>query len=250
MLPDLYEGFAERYDRFCGSFGEHDSDTVAFYRRLFQERTVHRVLDCACGTGNDLHLFHSLGREVVGSDISASMLAQAKANLARSGLAIPLYCADYRELPQQMGGTFDAVVCLSSSIQHMPDDTEVVRAFRSMRGVLRDGGILVLTQGTTDKQWEEKPRFILAIDSPDITRLFVIDYLSQGARYNVLDIDRSGSEQALKVWSVEYPQILLRDDLERLLKESGFGSTIVYGSFLFHPYDKGTSDRLIVVSEK
>ncbi len=249
MSDDLYEGLAERYDRFHGAFGEHDPDTADFFRRLFQQRCVHRVLDCACGTGNDLHLFHSLGCLVIGSDISASMLAQAEANLTQAGLTVPLHCVDYRELPQQIEGKFDAVVCLSSSILHMPDDTEVLHAFRSMRGVLRDGGILVLTQGTTDKQWKEQPRFILAIDSQDLTRLFVIDYLNQGARYNVLDIERSESDNGLKVWSVEYPRILLKGDLERLLHDSGFGSMVFYGSFLLDPYDKKTSDRLIVVAE-
>jgi SAM-dependent methyltransferase len=217
---------------------------------LFEENSVLRVLDCACGTGRDLHLFHSLGCDVVGADISASMLAQAEANLSRRGLVIPLHRADYRELPQRIGGTYDAVVCLSSSILHMPDEAEVQRAFRSMRAVLREGGILVLTQGTTDKQWGDKPRFILATDAPDYTRLFVIDYLGKGARYNILDIDRTAPEPELKVWSVEYPRMLFRDDLEALLLDSGFGSIAFYGSFLFRPYDKETSERLIAVAVK
>jgi SAM-dependent methyltransferase len=250
MSQDLYEAFAERYDRFHGAFGEHDPDAFSFFRSLFRERVAHRVLDCACGTGGDLHLFHSLGCQVVGSDISASMLAQAEANLAQCGLSVPLHRVDYRELPQHFREPFDAVVCLSSSILHMPDDTEVVRAFRSMRGVLREGGILVLTQGTTDKQWKEQPRFILAVNSQDYTRLFVIDYLGQGARYNVLDIDHGVSERGLKVWSVEYPRVLLRDDQERLLRAAGFASPAFYSSYFFAPYDKGMSDRLIAVAER
>jgi SAM-dependent methyltransferase len=250
MSHDLYEGFAERYDRFSGAFGEHDPEAVGFFTELFQQRGVHRVLDCACGTANDLHLFHTLGCEVTGSDVSDSMLARARVNLAQCGLTLPLYRADYRELPQQLPGPFDAVVCLSSSILHMPDDTEVRRAFQSMRAVLRDRGVLVLTQGTTDKQWADKPRFILAIDSLEFTRLFVIDYMGQGARYNVLDIERGEQDPGLKVWSVEYPQILLKDDQQRLLQEAGFGSAVFYGSFRFQPYDKQASDRLIAVAEK
>jgi SAM-dependent methyltransferase len=178
------------------------------------------------------------------------MLARAEANLAACGLAIPLHQVDYRELDQHIEGPFDAVVCLSSSILHMPDDVEVVRAFRSMRGMLRQGGTLVLTQGTTDKQWQERPRFILAINSSNFSRLFVIDYLDQGARYNVLDIDHGESARGMEVWSIEYPRILLRDDQERLLRETGFHSIGFYGSFLFDPYDKQDSDRLIAVAER
>ena len=73
MSHDLYEGFARRYDLFYNGFGEHDPAVVDFFRRLFEQHRVHSVLDCACGTGRDLCLFHSLGCQVVGSDISASM---------------------------------------------------------------------------------------------------------------------------------------------------------------------------------
>lgn len=249
MMPeDLYRDFAERYDRFHGAFGEHDPAVVAFFRELFDRHGVRSVLDCACGTGRDLHLFHSLGCDVVGTDISESMLAQAARNLAEQGLQVPLYSADYRELPQHFDRSFDAVVCLSSSILHMPDEAEVLRALTSMRRVLRDGGILVLSQGTTDKQWRDKPRFILAVSDSDFTRLLVIDYLGQGARYNVLDIWHGEADRDFKVWSVEYPLVLLQAHQERLLKSAGFADVTCYGSYTSEPYDPETSERLIIVA--
>lgn len=237
MTPDLYEGFAERYDLFFGKFGEFDPVVVEFFSKLFAENQVHNVLDCACGTGHHLPLFHSLGCEVFGFDILDSMLAQARKNLTEYGVKVPLQKADYRELPKQSNRKFDAVVCLSSAILHMPNDAEVLRAFRSMREVLRDGGILVLTQGTTDKQWKEKPRFIPVGNTRDFSRLFVIDYFDRGARYNVLDIFHSEDTRYFKVWSTDL-QILLQDDQERLLKASGFEAVDFYGSYRFEPYDK------------
>jgi glycine/sarcosine N-methyltransferase len=152
MTHDLYKGFADRYDLFFSRFGEHDPVRVEFFRKLFAGNQVRSVLDCACGTGHDLLLFHSLGCEVFGSDISESMLAQAHKNLAERGVKVLLQKVDYRELPQHFNRQFDTVVCLSSSILHTPNETDVLRAFKSMGTVLRDGGILVLTQGTTDKQ--------------------------------------------------------------------------------------------------
>ena len=145
MTHDLYEGFADRYDLFFNGFGEHDPVVVELFRKLFAENQVRSVLDCACGTGHDLVLFHSLGCQVFGSDLSESMLAQARKNLTERDVKVPLQKVDYRELPQHFNRQFDAVVCLSSSILHMPNETEVLRAFRSMRDVLRDGGIMVLT---------------------------------------------------------------------------------------------------------
>jgi glycine/sarcosine N-methyltransferase len=250
MTSDLYEGFAERYDLFFGRFSEHSAERIEFFRKLFAENQVHSVLDCACGTGKDLHLFHSLRCEVFGSDISKSMLAQARKNLTECGINVPLQKVDYRELPQNFSRQFDAIVCLAGSILHMPNEVEVLRAFRSMREVLHESGILVLTQGTTDKQWEEKPRFILAVNRKDISRLFVIDYFDRGARYNVLDIFHGEKIRDLKMWSTDYPNILLKDDQKRLLRASGFGAVDFYGTYRFDPYDRKTSDLLITVAHK
>lgn len=249
-VQDPYESFAGRYDLFYDEFDHPDADELEFFRQLFARQKVQRVLDCACGTGRHLHLFHSLGCQVAGSDLSPSMLAQARKNLAAHGLNLPLHQADYRELPQLFEQPFDAVVCLSSSILHMPDDEQVLRAFRSMRDVLRQEGILVLTQGTTDRQWQEKPRFILAVNTNEFSRLFAIDYLGRGARYNILDIFHGEEKKEFKVWCVEYPRMLLRDDQDRLLGEAGFRAVEFYGSYQFAPYDKEKSHRLIAVAHK
>jgi SAM-dependent methyltransferase len=250
MADDAYEVFARRYDMFYEAFGEHPQDVVAFFRDIFAARGVRSVLDCACGTGHDLILFHSLGLEVLASDISDAMLKQAGKNLAERGVDIPPEKADYRELPQHFDRRFDAVVCLSSSILEMPDETEVVGALTSMRDVLNDDGVLVLSQGTTDRQWNARPRFILAVNKHDFSRLFVIDYEDRGARYNVIDIFHGSGDYDFKVWTAHYHMMLLRDDLERLLVRAGFSTVEFYGSYDLTPYDKASSDILITVAGK
>ncbi len=250
-MADLYAGFAERYDRFFGRFGEHDATRAEFFRRLFAEKGIQRVLDCACGTGHDLHLVHSLGLEVTGSDISETMLAQARKNLGEAGLQIPLRQVDYRELPRHFHRPFDAVLCLSTSIAHMPNEAEILRALLSMSSVLRDGGLLVLSQGTSDRQWRDKPRFILAINTPDFSRLMVIDYYAEhSARYHIVDISHRAESSEMQTWSTDYSCLLLRDGQERLLKAAGFRAMEFYGTYQFDPYDKETSQRLIIIAHK
>ena len=248
MPADPYADLAAHYDRFFGAWGEHDPAVAAFFRQLWAEHGVRRVLDCACGTGHDLALFAALGCEVVGSDISVAMLAQAARHLAGAGLNVPLHRADYRELPAHFAQPFEAVVCLSSSLLHMPDEAQALRALTSMGAALRPGGLLVLTQGTTDRQWRDKPRFLLAADTPDYTRLFVIDYVGEGARYNIIDITRDEGHNALQSWSVDYACVLLRDDYARLLPAAGFTRATFYGGYDRQPYDIEASRRLIVVA--
>lgn len=245
---DLYQDFAERYDLAFGQFGTHDPTAVEFYRRLFAANAVRTVLDCACGTGRHLALFHSLGCEVLGSDVSESMLAQARVNLTKCGMEVPLCQADYRDLPRHFRRQFDAVVCLGS-IGYMPSEAEYLRAVGSMGHVLRPGGILVLTAIPTDRQWQEKPRFVLSANTRDLSRVFVIDYFERTARYTILDIFHSEQANDLKVWSAEL-YVFLRDDQERLLKAAGYHTMNFYGAFDFVPYDKGASDSLIAVAHR
>jgi SAM-dependent methyltransferase len=248
-MADPYASLADRYDLFFEEVGKGDPAEVEFFERLFRRHGVHRVLDCACGTGHHLLSLRSLGCDLVGSDISEAMLARARANLAARGASLTVLRADYRDLARRFREPFDAVLCLSTSIAHMPDEPEVLRAFESMRAVLRPGGLLVLTQGTTDRQWREKPRFLLAVDRPGVTRIFVFDYLSErAARCNILDVVREAGQAELKVWSTDLHQVLLRADQERLLLAAGFGAVDFYGSFDFERYDERESGRLIAVA--
>lgn len=250
MRPDTYGDFASRYDLFFEEFGRHRPTEIEFFRRLLAENAVSSVLDCACGTGHDLVMLDSLGVEVTGSDISAAMLEQARKNLAKLGLKIPLARVDYRELPGRFNERFDAVLCLSTSLLEAGDGEQIMRALRSMNGVLRDKGILVLSQGTTDRQWAAKPRFIPVVNRQDFSRIMVIDYLGRGARYNVLDLFHGAGVNKLVVWSREYPVMLLKDDYEGLLKAAGFHELRFYGDYEFGTYDKIRSEVLLITARK
>jgi glycine/sarcosine N-methyltransferase len=250
MKMDRYAGFAGRYDLFFAEAEGPDLVRVEFFRRLFQQHKTRRLLDCACGTGRDLLMFSQLGLEICGSDISAAMLRQARRNLTGTAEPIPLDKVDFRRLPEHFSQRFDVVACLSTAILEMPDEANVLEAFRSMHGVLNKGGLLILTQGTTDKQWREKPRFIPAVNTPEFSRIFAIDYFEKGARYHILDIFHSAKKHDFKTWSIDFPHILLRDDFERLLKAAGFSRLNFWGNFTGEPYKKTTSDHLIIIARK
>lgn len=84
-----------------------------------------------------------------GSDYSESMLQMAKKNLSEHRMNVPLRQCDFRYLEQAFGGSFDAIVCLTTSLPHLHTDEDLITALRSMRNRLNKNGLLVLTQGTT-----------------------------------------------------------------------------------------------------
>jgi SAM-dependent methyltransferase len=207
------------------------------------------MLDCACGTGLDLIMFHSLGCNITGSDLSAAMLSHARKNLAAAGLDIHVREMDVRDLPKYHSDQFDAVVCLSNSINEILDEVEVVRALRSMNAVLRPGGIMVLDQGQTDASMNNPPKLDPIINNQDFSRLFVLEYSKDVMKVNIFDFIHTEDNCSFHNTSVNIA-IRLKDKWEILLSEAGFTSVDYFGDWELSEYDKQSSRRLIAVARK
>ena len=103
--------------------------------RAAGNRTDLRILDCGCGTGNNLRMLRAHGR-AIGIDLTFSGLAYARRQgerlIARaSALTLP-FSAD----------TFDLVT--SFDVIYAFDDRQAAQSLAEMHRVLRPGGHLVL----------------------------------------------------------------------------------------------------------
>lgn len=242
---DPYKDLAERYDWMKLSNPARDE----FFRKLFADHNVTTVLDCACGTGRDIILFDSFGCDVHGSDLSESMLAQARKNLSESNLDIPIKKADFRYLTEQFNSHFDAVVCLSNAINEPIEDTETLKAVRSMKAILRDGGILVFDQAQTDATMKKPRRFDPIVSERDYSRLFVIDYFENKMEVHMFDFIHTESETDFRHNSFHI-RIRLKNSWDSVLREAEFTKIEYFGDWLLSPYDKEHSGRLIAVAYK
>jgi len=245
MAEDTYANLAERYDW----MKETNPAREQFFRRLFRKHAVRKILDCACGTGHELILFHSMGCEVFGSDLSESMLTQARGNLAEANIDAPLQQADFCRLPEYYDTEFDAVVCLTNAINEVLEDTQTLQALRSMRSLLRSRGILVFDQGQTDAGMRNPQRFCPIINKPDATRFLVTDYVGDTATVNIFDFVHTRDTSDFKHTAVRI-RIRLQDSWKQILGDAGFKKVEFFGDLDFAPYDKKSSRRLIVVAER
>ncbi len=104
----------------------------------------YRVLEVGCGTGNVLRTLEQTCTRgtVVGMDLFAEGLA-----FARKRTSCPLVCGNVDQpgfgVPFDLIGAFDVV-------EHLSDDLQI---FRSMRSMLKPGGVLLLTVPAHQSLW-------------------------------------------------------------------------------------------------
>lgn len=246
-MKDLYTDFAKDYDEF-GDISDYLGDEAGFFKALFHEHNVNSVLDCACGTGQHLLMCRKLGREVVGSDYSEAMLRQAEKNLQKHDVSVPLKQCDFRSLEQAWEERYDAVLCLTTALPHLHKDADLVTALRSMRDRITDGGILVLTSGTTEATLAMEPIEVV-VNREDFSRIFVKEQDDRFLTIHVLDLFHSTERLENNKYDICY-RILLEADYRELLKQAGFSNVSVYGDYQRTPYQANQSMRCIVVAEK
>jgi len=110
-----------------------------FFVRLAESGALSgRVLDAGCGTGEHALLAAAAGADVVGVDVSARAIEQAKEKAAARGLKARFEVGDALNLGQ-LGATFDASI--DSGLFHVFDDEDRARYVASLASVMESGGI-------------------------------------------------------------------------------------------------------------
>jgi 2-polyprenyl-3-methyl-5-hydroxy-6-metoxy-1,4-benzoquinol methylase len=130
-----WEKSADWYDRIIGEKGSELYRAVVLPKALdlLAPRPAERVLDLGCGQGVFSRALAGRGCEVTGADLSASLIAKAKAYPSRR--PVRFVVRDAAQL-EGLGGDFDAISAILC-VQNMEHLADVCRA---TAGVLRPGG--------------------------------------------------------------------------------------------------------------
>jgi SAM-dependent methyltransferase len=151
MAEGRYEKSARIYDLLYVGTGIKDYHAeTAELRRIIEEFSPgsKTLLDVACGTGAHLAELKQW-YEVEGADLSPAMLAVAGERLP----GVPLHEADMRTL--DLGRSFDAVICLFSSIGYVTEPAEMRSAVGRLAAHVAPGGVLILDGWVRPDEWRE-----------------------------------------------------------------------------------------------
>ena len=197
-----------------------------------------RVLDLACGAGRYLRVLHERGADVVGLDLSAVLLAEAR----RLGIAAPMVRGDMRYLPFRRG-QFDLTVSMFTSFgyfnsleAHAALAVEIARVTRA---------IIVLDLPDRDSLCEGLvPRSERRLeDRTVVERREVLDEPRRVVK--TIEISEPGSDQLAERYE-ERLQLFSRDEIAELFEPAGFAIVDVMGDYDGSPWESGRSKRMMV----
>ncbi|MFC0112341.1 class I SAM-dependent DNA methyltransferase [Kibdelosporangium aridum] len=138
-LPKIYSK-AEIYDAiYEGRGGQARQESIRLAGQIARRNgRASSLLDVACGTGSHLEHLAGMFDRVEGLDLSEQMLEKARKRLP----SVPVHCGDMRDFT--LGTTFDAVICMFSSVGYLADCDELDSAMASFARHLNPGGVIVV----------------------------------------------------------------------------------------------------------
>ncbi len=226
-----------------------------FFRSLFEESGVGRVVDVGCGTGMHDVLFASWGLEVIGIDPSEEMLDRAREHAQRAGAEIAFAIGEYGQLGQVVGETADAVVSLGNAFMHADRTDGGARAALSdMAAILRPGGLLVLHFLNYDRLLSQRPRLMSSRfrETADGDKVFLklLDYSEGNVDFTMITLSRPpGSEWQFSSRMSSHVPLPTAEVVSALL-DVGFEEPQLYGSHERAPFAADSDESVIMVTRK
>lgn len=213
-----------------------------------------RLLDLGCGTGEHARYFAGKGFEVVGVDVSETMLTRAKEDGVPSGVQF-LY-GDLLHVEKVVPGKFGGAVCLGNTLAHIMDHDALAQLFKGVRAVLLPGAPLIIQVLNYERLVHSGQRCLplTFIEDQEGEAIFLrvmthhddgrVTFTPSLLRY------RQDGDPALEVITSHNVPLRgwKRAEMESALEAAGFASRQLYGTMGDVPYANHDSTDLVVVA--
>jgi SAM-dependent methyltransferase len=226
----MYTDFAYCYDRLMMDV---DYRRWADYvEELFERQGLkpELVLDLGCGTGSFCIEMAGRGYDMIGIDISADMLACAKAKSVEKGRDILFLNQNMARF--ELYGTVDAIVCLIDSINYVTYKNELKRLFKLARNYLNPGGLFIFDINSEYKLKEVLGSNVFHHIEEDLAYIWQNSYDSSSklCRFD-LTVFAGQSQSFSRFDEVHYERAYSTAEMERLVGGSGLQLCSVFGEF-------------------
>jgi len=226
----------------------------AFLEKPFAALPSRRVLDLGCGTGEHARFLSEKGFEVVGVDVSDTMLTRAREAGVPAGVEFVM--GDLAHVDTVVTGKFGGAICLGNTLVHVTDRAVLVDLLRGVRKVLLPGAPLVIQVLNYDRLVQTGQRALpmtfIEDDEGEAIFMRVMTHKPGGGvvftpamlRY------RPDGNPPLEVMSAHNVPLhgWTRAELESALGEAGFAARQLHGTMADVPYVQAESTDVVIVA--
>lgn len=226
----------------------------AFLAKPFNALPSRRLLDLGCGTGEHARYFAEKGFEVVGVDVSETMLARAREEGIPAG--VQLLLGDLVHVEAVVAGTFGGAICLGNTLAHITDHATLTQLFRGVRSVLLPGAPIVLQVLNYERLVHAGQRclpltFIQDAEGEAIFLRVMTHHPGGGVTFtpSLLRYRKDGDPALEVITSHNVPlHGWTRPEVESALDAAGFAARQLFGTMADTPYVDHDSPDLVVVA--
>ncbi len=223
----------------------NDEDATKLLELILRQTKLtqrNSILDAACGAGRHSIYLASKGFQVVGFDLSKTLLIKAKEDAKKRQVKNNFVCADLREI--YFNKKFDLVINLFTSFGYFKNDEENFKFINTAYSLLNENGFYVLDYFNKNylvsNLTEESEK---VIDSKIITerRKIVNDRIIKEIHI------KNGLEEQHFIESV---RLYSKNEIISKFNKIGFTKVSVFGDYDGTNYDEQNSSRLIIFFKK
>lgn len=218
----------------------NDEDAQFFMRNITSflnlPKTYH-IADLPCGKGRHSVYLNSLGYKVTGADLSENSIIHAK-QFENDSLNFEVW-----DMRKPFENTYNAIFNLFTSFGYFEDDNEDLLILENMKNGLKEDGTIVLDFLNVEKVKsnlvKEETKLVDDINfhiKREIKDGFIqkhISFTADEKQYNF----------------TEKVKFLNLEKMQSYFEKAGLKIEHIFGNYALEPFNKETSDRLILIAK-
>lgn len=198
-----------------------------------------KILDLACGKGRHSIYLNSLGFDVVGADLSAASIAEAKQHESDK---LSFVQHDMRKALRSV--KFNAVFNLFTSFGYFSNEADNNAVLKAIHSDLLENGLLLIDFFNVQKVVQELvPEEILEIEGIKFT-------INKTLEEGFVKKDISFEDQGISYKFQESVQALNLNTFTNMLAKNNFKILDVFGDYKLANFDLQKSNRLIILAKR
>jgi hypothetical protein len=139
---------------------------------------------------------------------------------------------------------------MDNSINYMLTKKDYIQALKSMYNQLKNGGILIISNGINDKLLKYKPTFFPMQEMENIALYYILEYPNNDIiKTKILYVKKEKNRMQHQLIESQVNAAGI-DKIKEYISETAFKVIGVYGDINFSEYIKFESERIILLLQK